>query len=116
AAQPEGTTIDGYTNHIWHGVTTLQFAEFCRRLLVEDRFDTLRAYGHALHFAPNVPAAKAELVAGIATALKKRISVRPIVHATAMRRVLTMRPDLVEMIGAGHPIVEALRACVTDTA
>ncbi len=115
AAQPEGTTIDGYTNHIWHGVTTLQFAEFCRWIIAEDRFDGLRATSHVLHFAPNVPCTKAELVTAIAEALGKRMTVRPIVHVAPIQRVLAMRSDLVTAFGTDRPIAEALRACAAAT-
>ncbi|MBI4142707.1 sugar nucleotide-binding protein [Candidatus Uhrbacteria bacterium] len=118
ATQSDGATIDGYTNHLWHGVTTAQFAELCRRIIADRTFDDLRSTGHILHFAPNAPLTKAELGAAIAESVGKRISVRPVVHATSIRRALAMRPDLAdlsEVFGTDRPLAEALRACAAVT-
>jgi len=54
-SQPDGSTVPGYTNHIWNGVTTPQFAEFCRSIIKEDRFSALRDNCSLFHFAPNQP-------------------------------------------------------------
>lgn len=116
ASQPDGATVDGYTNHVWHGATTMQFAEFCQRILVEDRFDVLRAGGHVLHFAPNAPATKMELVTAVAEALGKPITVRSVPHAQSIHRTLAMRADVVAVLGGAQSIVTALRACAMMTA
>lgn len=111
ASQPDGATVDGYTNHIWHGVTTMQFAELCRSIAAGDRFDALRADGHLLHFAPNLPITKAVLVTAIAEAIGKRIAIREATHTQPMRRVLVMRSHIADVIGERSAFADALRAC-----
>lgn len=32
-SQPKGATIDGYTNHLWNGITTLHFAKICQGII-----------------------------------------------------------------------------------
>ena len=110
AAQPDGATVDGYTNHVWHGVTTLQFAEFCRRVIADDQFDKLRGDGPVLHFAPSAPVTKAELVVALADTLGKHCVVRPAVHAQMITRVLAT--DRTNIISGTHAIADALHACV----
>lgn len=61
-AQPDGATVKGYTNHIWNGVTTLQFAQLCEKIIRNDRFEDLRAESSVFHFAPNEPVTKYELL------------------------------------------------------
>jgi len=36
-AQPHGAAINGYTNHHWNGITTLQFANICAAIIENDR-------------------------------------------------------------------------------
>ncbi|MDO8435406.1 MAG: sugar nucleotide-binding protein [bacterium] len=61
-AQPAGSTLRGYSNHVWNGVTTLQFAEFVRDLVVKDFFEEIREKTPVFHFAPNMPLTKYELL------------------------------------------------------
>ncbi|MDO8599648.1 MAG: sugar nucleotide-binding protein [bacterium] len=110
AAQPDGATIQGYTNQVWHGVTTSQFAEFCARIIAEDRFDALRADGHVLHFAPNTPCTKYELLCGIRDALGKRLTIEPTTHVQCISRTLTTSSNaLMGMFGPPQPIATAIR-------
>lgn len=110
AQQPDGATIQGYTNHCWHGVTTRQFAEFCGRIIREDLFDALRADGHALHFALNEPCTKYDLLCAIRDALGKRLTIEPVAHPQAVRRILATRSaTLRTLLGPPRPIAEAMR-------
>lgn len=60
--QPEGAVVSGYTNHIWHGVSTCQFAKLCLKIIAEDRFDEIRKESPVSHFVPNEPVTKYELL------------------------------------------------------
>jgi len=115
-AQPDGATVQGYTNHMWHGVTTRQFAKFCARVIRDDLFVQLRANGHVLHYAPNTPCSKYALLCAIRDALGKRLTIEPTAHMQSISRTLAMRSDLVALVGASHPIAESLRACAAVTA
>ena len=61
-SQPNDTDVCGYTNHMWNGVTTLQFANLCKYLIVEDSFDMVVKESSVHHFCPNLPISKFELL------------------------------------------------------
>ena len=53
-AQPAGSTVNGFTHHLWNGVTTLQFARLCERIiLTEGAFDDLAGVSPVHDFRPN---------------------------------------------------------------
>lgn len=60
--QPDGAVVSGYTNHIWHGVSTYQFAKLCLKIIEGDCFDELREESSVFHFAPNEPITKYQLL------------------------------------------------------
>jgi dTDP-4-dehydrorhamnose reductase len=59
---PRGARINGYTNHLWNGITTLQWCKLVASLLEE-----AREYGHARIVQPglNKPVSKYELLCTI---------------------------------------------------
>ena len=61
-SQPNGAKVKGYTNHIWNGVTTLQFAQLCRTIIREYMFAQMRKTSKVFHFAPNEELSKYELL------------------------------------------------------
>lgn len=76
-AQPEKSTVRGFTNHVWNGVTTLQFAEFVRDLIAGDFFDAIREKTPHLHFSPNKPLTKYELLTLFRKVFNRDVSVEP---------------------------------------
>lgn len=60
--QPEGTALQGYTHHKWNGVTTLQFATLCQKIIQSNAFTALRKTSHVYHFVPNAAVTKYELL------------------------------------------------------
>jgi len=60
--QPDGAVVPGYANHIWHGVSTYQFAKLCLKIIEENVFDGLREESWVFHFVPNAPVTKYELL------------------------------------------------------
>jgi dTDP-4-dehydrorhamnose reductase len=60
--QPDGAVVSGYTNHIWHGVSTYQFGKLCLKIIDGDHFEELRRESSVFHFAPNEPVTKFELL------------------------------------------------------
>jgi len=91
-SQPDGTTVQGFTNHIWNGVTTLQFAQLCAAIIAHGVFDTLRQESHVFHFAPNEPVTKYELLQMFKEIFHKNVEVRPIEDCRgSIQRVLTTK-------------------------
>jgi len=61
-SQPNGGTIGGYEHHIWNGITTLQFAQLCERIIVTNLYDDLIRRSYIYHYTPNVIVNKFELM------------------------------------------------------
>jgi dTDP-4-dehydrorhamnose reductase len=61
-SRPEASRIDGFPDQQWNGVTTLQFARACVRLMQNTAFDCARRASSVHHFCPNSPIGKLELL------------------------------------------------------
>jgi dTDP-4-dehydrorhamnose reductase len=83
-----GDTVQGFVNHHWSGVTTLQWARFCEKLVVDNGFEALRACGPVVHFAPNVATTKYELLCAINEIYALRLTVVPACEMPAIDRRL----------------------------
>jgi dTDP-4-dehydrorhamnose reductase len=77
--QPDGAQVSGFTNQIWNGVSTLQFARLCLKIIALDHFDTLRGESAVFHFAPNDPLSKYQLLCFIRDAFHRTIRIVPAV-------------------------------------
>jgi len=60
--QPRGGTIGGFEHHIWNGVTTLQFAQLCEKLILSNVYDKLLEISHIHHYIPNKTVNKYQLM------------------------------------------------------
>jgi dTDP-4-dehydrorhamnose reductase len=91
-SQPEGAAVSGYTNHFWNGITTLQFADLCLRIIDGNRFDALREESPLFHFAPNKPVSKHELLNLLKTAYGRSVAINPVEYGKGTRkRILKSR-------------------------
>lgn len=87
-SQAEGSTVQGFTNHVWNGVTTLQFAQLCEKLLTGDNYERLRSLSPIFHFSPNLPLSKYELICLCQHAFQKDVQVAPSEAPVAITRIL----------------------------
>ncbi len=110
-SQPPSARVNGYTDHLWNGVTTLQLAELCRTLIEEDIFDVARSEGPIHHFCPNARLSKHELLELFRTHFRPDLTVEPVRGPVpAVRRILTTRyRTLRDRFGASRPMAEAVR-------
>jgi dTDP-4-dehydrorhamnose reductase len=76
--QPNGAIVPGYTNHIWHGVSTYQFGRLCLKIIEGDHFEELRRESAVFHFAPNEPVTKFELLCLFKEIFEKHVNVEAI--------------------------------------
>jgi dTDP-4-dehydrorhamnose reductase len=60
--QPAGSVVSGYTNHIWHGISTYQFGNLCLKIIEGGHFNEIRRESAVFHFAPNEPITKFDLL------------------------------------------------------
>jgi dTDP-4-dehydrorhamnose reductase len=87
--QPDGCVLSGYTNHIWHGISTYQFAKLCLKIIEDDHFETLIKESSVFHFAPNEPIAKFDLLCLFKEIFEKHVHVEAIASdAKIYKRVL----------------------------
>lgn len=93
-AQPENASLNGFAHHRWNGVTTLQFARLCERIVERDAFDELAGIAPLLHFLPNEPVSKYELLGLMAEAFGRTVEVRRVDDVgPPVDRTLTSRYD-----------------------
>lgn len=74
---PNNSTISGFTDQLWSGVTTYQFADLCSRIIAADAFDNLRHLSPVHHFCPNPPLTKYELLVRLNNVAGKQIEISP---------------------------------------
>ncbi|MHA2181906.1 MAG: dTDP-4-dehydrorhamnose reductase family protein [Promethearchaeota archaeon] len=60
--QQKGGTISGWEHHLWNGITTLQFAQICERIIESNNFEKLMETSYIHHFVPNEIVNKYELM------------------------------------------------------
>ncbi len=60
--QPQGGTIGGYEHHLWNGITTLQFAQLCERIITSNNYEDLIKISSVYHYNPNNIVNKFELM------------------------------------------------------
>ncbi len=60
--RPNGSEIGGFEHHIWNGITTLQFAQICEKIIASNYFDHLVKISYIHHFIPNNTVSKFELM------------------------------------------------------
>ncbi|KKU14129.1 MAG: dTDP-4-dehydrorhamnose reductase (L-QuiNAc synthase) [Parcubacteria group bacterium GW2011_GWC2_45_7] len=110
-SQPDGWVVKGFTNHIWNGVTTLQFAQLCEKIIKTGAFNALRKESSVFHFAPNGPMTKYELLVLFKKVFKKNISVEPTEDPRgSVERVLKTKYEWLErLFSHGNNMEEALK-------
>ena len=76
--QPAGSSVSGYTNHIWHGISTYQFGKLCLKIIEDDHFEELRRESAVFHFAPNEPITKFELLCLFREIFERHVNIEAI--------------------------------------
>lgn len=84
-----GQHVQGYTDYIWNGVTCLQLGQFIGRLLCEGLLAKLVSETSVIHFAPNEPLTKYELLFCLNEVYEKRLIVEPVASGKKVARVLS---------------------------
>lgn len=76
-SNPDRASVSGYKHHLWNGVTTLQFAEFCYKIISDDMFSKLRLLNHSVHWIKNETVSKYQLLHIFNEVYKRNIVVLP---------------------------------------
>jgi len=109
-SQPRGAEVPGYIDHEWNGVTTLQFSELCRDLILRDSFDAIRSEASVHHFCPNQAVSKYELLQLFNSVYQSGVTVKPVNSARgpAHRLLDTCYSRLKGFYGYGRPMERAI--------
>ena len=104
-----GATVTGFTDCVWDGVTTLQFARLCREIIETDRFTAIRARTPVLHFSPNQPVSKYDLLCLLDRVFARGIRVVPGESERPVTRILESHyRDSLPCCGVRRPVEEAI--------
>jgi|WetSurMetagenome_2_1015567.scaffolds.fasta_scaffold09616_4 dTDP-4-dehydrorhamnose reductase len=90
-SQPDGGAVRGYTNHTWNGVTTLQLSEWIYQILAADLFDDIRKETGVIHYSPNQPLSKEEMLRIFRDTYGKDVRIVPERTETEVQRILKSR-------------------------
>jgi len=115
-ALPEDQEVSGYTDSLWNGVTTLQLASLCERIIQQDAFGVLRAQSAVHHFYLKRPLSKYELLRLFADVFQRRVHVRPgLTPGRPVTRVLISQyQGLFKLLAAEPDLSDALREVVVE--
>lgn len=81
--QDNGTTINGFTNHFWNGVTTLHFAKICDGIMKNEI-----ELKHIQHIIAGNILSKFEMVSKMAKCFNKEININPVDTLASIDRTL----------------------------
>jgi dTDP-4-dehydrorhamnose reductase len=106
----DGATLNGFAHHRWNGVTTLQFAELCEKLILEDGLcETLLNASAVHHFVPNSAVDKYELLNLIAEIYGRRFHIQRVDDVgPPVDRTLATQFDLLAGIYPGRAMRDSL--------
>jgi dTDP-4-dehydrorhamnose reductase len=79
-------TVNGFTNHVWNGVTTLEWAKFAQRVITGKFVPT----GPILHMGSEPPMTKHELLKAISEIWNHRLPITPTKSEKSVNRSLAL--------------------------
>lgn len=106
-------TIEGYTNQLWTGCTTLQYATLCGNIIIKDIFHMLRKKSNIFHFAPLEPMTKYTLLKKIRKIINDSAQVKKTKKEKINRVLVTKFPSDLSIEKFQPDITTALKALIT---
>lgn len=115
-AQPKKVEVGGFTNQLWNGITTLQFANLCRMIITDDCFDVIRHEATTHHFCPNKSVTKFELLELFKAHYRPDIVVNPtMISENCITRTLdTQYQKVRELYGYNYPMQHAIEELIDE--
>lgn len=99
-----GNEINGFTNHLWNGITTLQYAKVCEQIINEG------LYSNGIYhiYSPNT-VNKFELVSIIDYKYKVGAIIKPTDAAVAVDRTMSTKKDLCEKLNISEIMTQIMQ-------
>ena len=88
-----GQEVDGYTNHLWNGITTTQFGKACEKIISENLYEK-----ELYHIYSPQSTTKNDLVSLISDKLDLHVGVVPTEAPESIDRTLSTNKDLNEKL------------------
>jgi dTDP-4-dehydrorhamnose reductase len=111
--QPKNAKINGYTNHLWNGVSTMQFGKICLGVICNHE-----KLPHVHHIIPKDIVTKYELLQIFAEEFnRKDITITPVQAPIVVDRTLsTMNPELNKKLwnNAGYKETPTISEMITE--
>jgi dTDP-4-dehydrorhamnose reductase len=73
--QKENSVLKGFTHHYWNGITTLQFAKVCEKIISQNIFSEMIKIQHTHHVVINNTVTKYELLNIFKTIFHKKVKI-----------------------------------------
>jgi len=113
--QAQGASLNGFTNHLWNGVTTLAFARICAGVIQAGM-----ALPHLVHVVPEGEITKAALLKEFARCWRRDdLVIRDVAAGTVVDRTLrTSQPELNEALwrAAGYAVTPTVPGMLDELA
>ena len=111
---PDGAELKGFTHHRWNGVTTLQYAKLCERIVqTPGLHEKLLGLSPLHHFLPNGTVDKYQLLNLMAEVFGRKFDIKAVgdVGPPVDRTIATKYPLLAEVYPSGE-----MRAALVELA
>jgi dTDP-4-dehydrorhamnose reductase len=109
-SHPAGATVPGFLQYRWNGVTTLQYAELCHRIISQPSlYEELVTRSSVHHFVPNETLTKSELLRLVNRVYDANVRIEPVPKPSPpVDRSLASRYDLLQSCFGTSSMEEAL--------
>ena len=113
ALQPSKFPLNGYSNQLWSGCTTLQFATLCEQIITNNFFQKMRLASPVFHFAPFIEISKHDIIATILTLMKNKNTVTKKLAEPISRSLKTKYPHLLFLNHMENTLKSALQNLIS---
>lgn len=109
-SQKEGSKLKGFAHHLWNGVTTLQFAKLCEKIILNDLYSKLLSVSPTHHFYPNNTVSKYELLNIFSKIFNKKHEIEYVDNfGPPVKRTLSSKFTMLSEILENQTIEEAIK-------
>lgn len=113
--QPSHSSVNGYSNHLWNGVTTLHFAKLCHGIITRNI-----SMPHLQHVFPGDMVTKCELLGSFAKSFQRQdVTITPTEAAVVVDRTLGTTNEALNRelwAAAGYPAPPSVLQMVAELA
>ena len=80
----KGTNVNGYMNHVWNGVTNVEYAKICDKIISHGFYENVKR-----HVFSDVPLSKYQMLLAFNKSYKLGLNIKPFQHSEHVNRSLS---------------------------